>query len=171
MTPSLNSNTENRIAHGIAKAPAPATANKRSASQRAADRAFIAHHHLNGATHAEIASMLCAERGYTLSRQQVTADLKKMADEWREQARIDFKYARAIELEGLRRQEKQCWKAWGKSQENLIVKKFETLPGDSPQKEVKKISIIETERCGNPSFMLAILSIRDIRCKIFGLYQ
>lgn len=95
---------------------------KRTAAQRAKDLGFVEHHHLRGKTHAEIATMLCAERTYTISRQQVAYDLKQLEGQWKEEAKQHVDVAKARAYKSLATQERVAWEGFEKTHNPVFLK-------------------------------------------------
>jgi hypothetical protein len=123
---------------------------KRTAAQRAADLLYAEEHHLRGYTHAQIASRLSKERGYTISRPQIAYDLKKLEAMWIEDAKQSLELAKARAIKALALQEAAAWNAW--------------LGEDSatnPQ--------VKSSRAGDPAFLKLILEVHDRRVKLLGL--
>ena len=123
---------------------------KRTAAQRAADSLFAEQHHLRGHTHGQIASRLSIDRGYTISRQQVAYDLKKLESSWIEEAKQSVALAKARTLKALTLLEAAAWDGWfGEAR---------------PTKSIGKLS-----RAGDPTFLKVLLEVHDRRAKLLGL--
>lgn len=93
------------------------TANKRSEQEKENDRVLIASLFLQNYTMKGIADKvneknLQAGLGYTLSFQQIHADIKIIMDGWREERMTYIDERISIEIAKLDRIEAECWAAW-----------------------------------------------------------
>lgn len=122
---------------------------KRTAAQRAADLAVAEEHHLRGWTHNQIAERLSSIRGYTISRQQVAYDMKKLERQWLSEASQSHAADRSRALKVLALVEQTAWEGWELSKQ-LGERADVPKPGDS-------------------AFLRRILEVHDRRVKILGL--
>lgn len=86
--------------------------NVRTEFQILSDKVKIAKYYLQGKTQNEIA----LEIGVT--RQQISYDLKKIIQEWKEERLKDIEEKILIELEKLNLIESEAWEAWSKSKKD-----------------------------------------------------
>lgn len=141
---------------------------KRSISQRAADAEFIEHHHVRGKTEQQVTDLLNAIRPYRLSRQQIHADLQKLAEKWKESAIVLRTTAVGKELIGLQAQEDELWAAWHRSQQDRQSKTIEREGAGKRGKGIRQKTVSEGQ-AGDAAFQRLILDIREQRAKLLGL--
>lgn len=144
-------------------------ANKRTTPQIAADLKFCEHWHVRGKTDAQLAEMLAKIRPYTLSRQQVNADLQKLRAMWEESAITKRGDAIARELAGLQAQEDELWEAWEKSKLAAKTRTVESSKEAGEKKSSKKERVTTEEQCGEAQFQKLIADIRVQRRQLLGL--
>lgn len=152
----------------------PTKKNKRTASQKEADAAFIEHYAVMGKTVRQMKDMLNVERAkatppYTLSHSQVDNDLKKIRAAWRKEAFQEISDYVKAEMKGLQRQEDELWEAWAKSKLDATTKTAETSGSDSKRGSKSKITV--EGRTGEATYMNLILQIREQRRSLLGLDQ
>lgn len=137
-------------------------ARKRTAAQRAADLRYIEDKHLRGKSHASIAEMLSAERGYSISRQQVAYDLKGLAEIWAAEAKELIAGGKAQLLKSLAAMETALWDSWEQSRRPNDLPLPQ--PSASPRGKNSKSNFT-----GDPAYMKLILEIQDRRAQLLGL--
>jgi hypothetical protein len=142
---------------------------KRSKAQRESDLLFIERLWLRKKTHAQIAEELNKVRPYTLSRQQVAFDCKKLLDRWRKDSAEMIAAAKTRELTGLDEQERELWEAWEKSKLDAERKTVEQTDGDGEGGKRNRASVTKEGQCGDAVYQRLILDIRDRRAKLLGL--
>lgn len=117
-------------------------ANSRSKIQRERDLELTAELYLKGWTQRRIAERI------GVSRQQITYDLRKLYDLWRESAVRNFDEHRARELAAVTHLEATYWAAWEKSEARSVEGK--TADGD-------------------PRYLQGVERCIERRCKLLGL--
>jgi hypothetical protein len=150
---------------------------KRTNAQRMADLVIVEREHLKGKTHQEIADMLNGMRPYVLTRQQITYDLAKLADEWRERSAAAVDVHRAKELAGLTLQEAELWQEWERSKEErkrqTVTTSLPTAaqPDGAPDTAARKgtAQVVREIQGADASYQALLLKIRERRAKLLGL--
>lgn len=91
---------------------------KRTKGERERDYAIIARLYLEGKTHQEIAEYISdrPDTSYTLTRQAITKELKKLRETWLTTSLVNVNEKRAEELAKIDRLEREYWDAWEASQ-------------------------------------------------------
>lgn len=151
------------------------TANKRTPFQIERDRTEIAALYLRGKTQHEIAEALISpDRGYVLSQQMISYDLKQIQAVWRQSQMVDVDEIKGRELARIDRLEVQYWDAWERSQDNAeieITRASGKRKGgnDATPEQIERTKRVEG-RVGNPAFLAGVQWCIEQRCKIFGLY-
>jgi len=145
---------------------------KRRAFQIERDRRDIADLYLQGWTQGRIAQHLSEdeERNYSLTRQQIGYDLKKIQAAWRESSLIDIDEAKAKELAKVDRLEREYWDAWERSCLDAETKRLEgtLVPGEDQGKPTKQI-LTRKGQAGDPRFLSGVQWCIERRCKIIGV--
>lgn len=150
---------------------------KRDIPQRERDLVEIARLHLHGYSQEEIASNLSKGRGYTLTQQTISLDMKEIQARWRQSYLSDFDTLKARELAHIDELEKAYWLAWERSMRDqeetkslLIEDKSGSVKGvTTPLFERKKVEHKKTERDGSVEFLQGIQWCVEQRCKILGI--
>ena len=137
-------------------------ANKRSAAQKESDYSTIASLYLRRQSLSSIAERL------GLSRPQISHDLKKIQQRWRDASLRDFDEHKAEELAKIDDLECEYWSAWreSKSQRRL----FRTKRRKGSDRDFKDTSVERENQCGDPRFLQGVERCIEQRCKILGLY-
>ena len=145
---------------------------KRTNGQREADLEFVAARYLQGWTHAAIRNALNADyqargfTGFTISRQQVTYDIKKLTKRWLKSQLINIDKAKSRELARIDKLEEQAWDAWERSKLNAETTIEQTGGKFGPSTTQR------TEgQVGNPAYLATVLKCVETRIKILGLEQ
>lgn len=138
---------------------------KRSKVQIVDDRREIAAQYLRGKTQAEIARYISTdpERGYTLTVQQISYDLRKIQAEWQASALRDFDEKRAEELAKVDELERTYWQAWLDS-----CTESETITQEGTGDGVQRIRKTRTQQNGDPRFLNGVQWCIERRCKLLG---
>lgn len=151
------------------------TSHKRTPFQVERDRLEIAQMYLRGKTQHEIAQALISpDRGYILSQQMISYDLKVIQAQWQKSTLVNIDEVKGRELARIDTLELEYWQAWQRSQLNAEIKT--TRQRGKRGKDDKAIpeEIERTERLegrtGNPAFLSGVQWCIEQRCKIFGLY-
>lgn len=141
------------------------TGPKRSKIQIANDHRDIAAMYLRGKTQAEIAEYISTDpaRGYTLTVQQISYDLRAIRKVWLASAMRDFDEARAQELAKIDQLELTYWQAWADSRAARETTVIEGTP-ETPQKRKKT----RQDQHGNPQFLAGVQWCIERRCKLLG---
>jgi len=139
--------------------------NKRSEGQKAADLAFIECCIVRGKTQVQIAQMLAKERPYTLSQQQISADVAKLRKMWNAEAVAIRTEAVADELMRLKALENEAWTAWEKSKQDKTTKTAEQAKVKSGKRQ--RITIESQNADSAP--LRVILEIIKQRRQLLGL--
>jgi len=142
------------------------TQNKRTKIQIAEDRREIAAQYLRGKTQAEIAAYISTDpaRGYTLTVQQISYDLRKIQAQWRESSLRDFDELRAQELAKVDELERTYWQAWLDSCAAL-----ETITQEGTGDGVAKVKKTSKPQNGDPRFLSGVERCIERRCRLLGL--
>lgn len=93
---------------------------KRTRFEREADKAIVARMYIQGKTQVEIAQALAEERGYTLTQQMISKDLKDILDDWRRERFDDIDNMKGEEIARINRVEAEAWSAWLRSCERRV---------------------------------------------------
>lgn len=150
------------------------TANKRTPFQIENDRREIAQMYLRGKTQHEISQLLISpDRGYILSQQMISYDLKVVQAQWQKSTLVDIDEIKGRELARIDTLELEYWQAWERSQTNAEIKTTRARgtrrEGKSTPEEVEHTERTEG-RTGNPAFLNGVQWCIEQRCKMFGLY-
>jgi len=142
------------------------SAPKRSHFQLQKDRQAIADWYCQGLTQAAISERINAdpERGYTLTQQTISNDLRAIQAEWLKSSIRDFDEMRAQELAKIDRLEREYWRGWERSCEDA-----ETVRKEGPASGVEKIVKTEKGQAGDPRFLSGVERCIERRCKLLGL--
>lgn len=141
----------------------PETTNRGLAAMQVAERrAAVCRMYLRGKTQTEIATQL----GVHVST--VTADLRAVLNEWRQQAILDFHQARLAELARINSLEREYWEAYERSRKPRKQRTAEQSVGVSGQGS--RVSHTETERDeGDVNFLRGVQWCIEKRCQLLGL--
>lgn len=144
---------------------------KRSQAQRAADLTIIEDLALKGKTETEIAEELASMRPYTLSRQQVGYDLRKLAKMWEAEAIAELDAHKSKILAEVRHLQREYWDAWARSCEDAETQRIEGAPprGDSDKPTAAKLVTTRKGQAGDPRFLQGVQWCIERRCKILGV--
>jgi len=136
-------------------------ANKRSPAKREEDYSTIASLYAKGQSQAAIAEKL------GLSRQQISFDLKKIQQRWRDASLRDFDERKAEELAKIDHLEREYWSAWADSKGTHKVTSVKSKRGP---RTIREISVHSEDQVGDPRFLQGVERCIEQRCKIFGVY-
>ena len=137
---------------------------KRTTIEIERDRAEIAALYLRGKLQSEIADIINASRDYTLSRQMISYDLKRVQEAWLESSIRDFDELRAQELAKIDTLERTYWDAWERSCEDAETRRI-VGNAESPN----RVSKTSKTQNGNPQFLAGVERCIERRCKLLGL--
>lgn len=154
---------------------------KRTRDERDRDAERIAALHLTGHTQAQIAAQLA------VSQQTISAELRRLRDEWRKRAAGSFDERQAEQLARLDSVERTAWAAWERSLGERT--RSRTRRSERPQRPqtitnatglteivpvppavVTDATVERTERDGNPAYLQQIGWCLEQRAKLLGLY-
>ena len=150
------------------------TRNKRNSGQIERDRRDIAGFYLRGWLQIEICKYINADkaRPYTLSKQQISYDLGKIQEQWRDSALMDLNEAKLRELARIDQLERTYWTAWEKSCDPESTLRQEGVPSSNEDKpEPIPIKIVQTKSSsnGNPAFLRGVQDCIKMRIELLGL--
>ena len=117
--------------------------NKRTKAQRALDLRWVSQQTLRGRTCQEMSELLAKERGYKVSRQQLSADQAKLKKMWQAESIDTIAMVKLRELKSLDAILVAAWDSWERS--------------------------VARGEAGNPAFLEKALNVHDRRARIFGL--
>jgi hypothetical protein len=115
--------------------------------------------YLQGHLQAEIAAHL------SVSQQQISYDLARIRDQWRESALIDFNEAKNRELERIDLLEREYWEQWEKSKEGGVKTKGQKKIGG----EVVETTVQAESGLGDVKYLQGVQWCIERRCKILGV--
>lgn len=141
---------------------------KRTPIQVNKDRLEIASLYLQGKLQIEIAEFLSKDpaRGYTLTQQTISRDLKIIQRDWQRSALIKFDEARAQELAKIDNLEREYWRAWERSKTEKKHSEKERTEGET-SKEVTRVQ--KWELIGDHRFLEGVQWCINRRCELLGL--
>jgi hypothetical protein len=141
---------------------------KRSRFQAQRDQVDIATLYLQGKPQHEIADILSKDqnRGYTLTQQTISRDMKHIERAWRQSSLVEFNTARARELAKIDNLEREYWKAWDRSKTEKKHSEKEKTEGE----HVKEVTRIQKwELIGDHRFLEGVQWCISKRCELLGL--
>jgi len=152
-------------------------ATKRTPFQINKDRALIAHLYSRGKRQDEIARILSEdqERGYTLTRQSVTRDIKIIQEGWLRASVASIGEVRARTLITLDEMEREAWEAFERSKAVKTKRKAQTrttaatTPGAPADPVSQTAERLDEDQNGDPRWFELMLKVVDRRCKMLGL--
>jgi len=98
-----------------------------------------------------------------ISQPQIAADLKQIQKAWQESSIRDFDAARDLELERLRRIEREAWAAWQRSQQ---PSQSATVDGEAGSQKAKRTV---KHQYGDPRFLDIAIRCSEARRRILGI--
>lgn len=133
-------------------------------------RAIVAKLYLKGWTQTEIGINQGVSQG------QISQDLEKIREDWRESAIVDFNDAKIKELAKLDQLESTLWKAWERSLEP-IKKSTKRMQGKVDHKKLATSQTVDNfnttevveERLGDPRYLEGVQRCIQKRCDLLGL--
>jgi hypothetical protein len=151
--------------------------NKRTPGQVEHDQAEIAQRYLRGETQSQIA------RALDVCQQQVSYDLKKIQERWRESAVRDFDQHKAEQLARIDALEREYWAGWErskkpiehthqqKSEDDIELRAGHAGRGRIPAHRTRlKATKSVQEQVGNSAFLYGVQNCIAERSKLLGLY-
>ena len=156
--------------------PKKATGPKRNIGEVERDYSTISALYLKGRTHQEIAQVISDDpkRPYTLSRQVISADLKKVREMWAMNASADIQEMVSRQLAVLDNLEAEAWRAYERSVEDAessttVIKEKATAKDGEGQVQETVATVNTKGQAGDVRFLNAILGIVKERCAILGI--
>ncbi len=139
---------------------------KRTKFQIERDRQDIADWYLQGLTQAAIAERVNSdpERGYTLTQQTISNDIRRIQKLWMASSLRDFDEMKAQELAKIDRLEREYWRGWERSCQDA-----ETMRQEGDAGGVEKVVRTAKGQAGNPQFLAGVERCIERRCKILGI--
>lgn len=142
---------------------------KRSPVQRERDRHTIAQMALKGYSQLEIADYL------EISQGQISKELKRIKENWRDRAVRDQALAQGRALAKLELVEREFWEAWQASRsakETALVEQLAiaTDSGDRAGNTRTKKQKRTQDQNGDPAFLRGVLDCIKEQAKVLGLY-
>jgi len=139
-------------------------------------REIIAGLYLKGVPQYVIAEEVQSRMDISCSRQQVTADIHVLIEEWRESAKRDIETAKMQELAKIDSLEREYWEAWEKSKTDYKQRYVKRKGVNMTDDERERFIADEEERgqkemiiFGDPRFLQGVQWCINKRCEIFGV--
>jgi hypothetical protein len=147
--------------------------NKRRPEEIEADLLLISQWLSEGKYHHEIAEEISKIRKYTLSRQQISFDVKKIEARWRAATLENTTDLKAKQLRDLRMRQRELYRAWERSKLDSVRQFAEESTdghegGNGGGKHQKK-RLTKEGQCGDAAFMKLILDIDDKIMRLLGI--
>ncbi len=139
---------------------------KRKKDQREQDLAVVAELYLKGKRQVDIANHLAEIRPYTLTQQQISADLKTIRKRWLASSLRDFDELQSEELAKVERLEITYWEAWERSLEDRERRETSRTTGETARDSAKMVT---QAGLGDPRYLTGIQWCITKRCEILGL--
>ena len=144
---------------------------KRTTIQRERDLVTVAALYLKGYGQQYIADEVSKDYDeFSLTRQQIGYDIKKLIERWRRSQLVDVDDAKTSELEKINHLERTYWDAWERSCEDAETKRLEGIltPGTDGGKTTKQV-VTRKGQAGDPRFLTGVQWCIERRCKIIGI--
>ena len=140
---------------------------KRTTFQRENDLVILAGLYLRGVPQVQMAGIISEQREYSISRQQVSYDLKTLTRRWLESEIVDLNEAKTQELAKINHLEQTYWEAWEDSRKTKEVTSTKRTIDDYGTKD--EAGIRKEQQAGNPAYLAGVMTCINKRCDIFGL--
>lgn len=142
---------------------------RRNVKQREYDLVLLAKWVAQRRTIPEIQALMQAERGYSMTKGQISYDRSDLMRRWRESANVNMSQVVAAELAELEEVSREAWDGWHKSKTDKVrnIGRKKTRAGDGGEETTREI--VSEGQSGNPSFLLAILNAQSRRAALLGL--
>ncbi len=147
---------------------------KRTKSQRALDMIVINDMVVRQRPHPEIAAKLCEGKDYTITRQMVAKEVRKLEKTWADYVRRDVIEHKKEQVTALRVLEKELWVAWDKSKLDATRRTAERDDGGAGMGKKKagtKQRVTTEGQCGDSSYPKLILDVQCRISKLLGLEE
>ena len=123
--------------------------------------------YLRGKTQMQMLDAIIKERDYTLTKQQISYDIKTIHKRWLQSSLVDYDQVKAKELARIDRLEQEYWDAWVRSRDDKEISVASRTEGKDT---TTKTEVRKEGQTGNPRFLDGVLKCIEQRLKIFGLY-
>lgn len=139
-------------------------ANKRTAAQRLEDYGLIASLARRGKTQKQIAAELSKGRKYKLTQQQISEDMAKLQDVWKESAAVDIDSEKGKLKAMLEDLIAIAYDAWDRSKTDAVkeVEGYSKTQGNYHHTTTE-------HQVGDPRFLSELRALSDQYAKLFGL--
>ena len=145
---------------------------KREPQQRERDLIIVSQMYLRGDTQQAMADAVSANyEGLSVTRQQISYDIKELHRRWVKEQIINIDAAKARELARVDKLEREAWDAWERSQqdaETITTEKAVLAKGADADKRAKEVHRREGQ-VGDPRFLSVIEWCIERRAKLLGL--
>lgn len=151
------------------------TARKRTKEMNEHDLAKVAELVARGRTHTEITEIINRDRPpeYRVTRQQISYDVKRIMDGWRQSASEDADVWRGRLIGQLAAVQREAWDAWERSKqpkERTVTKRAERPGGeDAGPLVIGSAESHREQQIGNPSYLDVVVRCSERMAKLLGL--
>jgi len=152
---------------------------KRTKIQRERDLVIVAGLYLKGYDQRHIASIVSDEYAdFTICRQQVGYDIKKLIKRWQASQLVDVDQAKTGELAKVNNLELTYWDAWENSCEDAetvtqktkgVVQRRQLEDGTFVAEKPAEATKTSKGQAGDPRFLTGVQWCIEKRCKILGI--
>ena len=128
------------------------------------DRELVAKLYVQGKSQDAIAAIISEQYKFSITRQQISIDLKEIRKQWLESSVRDFDALKSEQLAKIDYMESEAWDAWEKSKTNsksVTRKQGGKLSGEVTTK-VESLT-------GNPAYLNIVDRCIERRCRLLGL--
>jgi len=147
---------------------------KRTEGEKEIDKEFVLDLYLKGFSFTSITDSLNGSREYNITRTQVTKDIKKEVELWKNERLDNISESVQLEIQKVNVLEMEYWKAWIQSQK---VQKVSTTSAKNRVDKDKKVQgnteLMKTERTESPvgdvRFLQGVERCIQKRCELAGL--
>ena len=152
---------------------------KRTTIQRERDLVTVAALYLKGYGQQYIADEVSKDYDeFSLTRQQIGYDIKKLIERWRRSQLVDVDDAKTSELEKINHLERTYWDAWERSCEDTetvtqktkgVVQRKQLEDGTFVAERPAEATKTSKGQAGDPRFLAGVQWCIERRCKILGV--
>ena len=114
-----------------------------------------------------MAALISEHRDYSISRVQVSYDLKKIKQRWLKSELVDYHEVKSKELAKVDQLEQTYWEAWEDSRQTKEITSTKRTTGGKDTKD--EAGIRREQQTGNPAYLSGVQWCISKRCDIFGL--
>ncbi len=148
----------------------PDTRNKRTPKQIEADLVFISECLIHGLGQQQITDKLAEIRPYTLCRQQIASDIKKLEGRWLAAQSENMAAVKSRALRNAEYYRKEAMSAWDKSKKDAVRKSVDEVESDSGDGGTKTTKSVSTEaQCGDIAYLSFASAMDDKVLKLYGV--